>query len=250
MNGQQDKGDSSVLSMQKTRPDTYANGNRDTRFGNETDGHRYVNGTQSSNASSKDGGNLVTVLRDTIKETNRRMVSEFVHIDEAKIDKMTIEAFSDYITRERLRSMPHRGSLWDRVLRWAEFYALQVAAYADNIGEFVPESRKASNQIFVLLRSLLEHGEENAAALDTTFGVFYKIGLSLAFLNSYETKLGLNTHIREDVGRAFHDIHSLVFSVASYYQKTIRSLSSNSTELDFTGLFRENLDRFHDRQRS
>jgi hypothetical protein len=249
MNGKHEKGGSDALSVQKIRPDTNTNGYLDTHI-NDTHEHQHANSTQSSNGVANGGGALVTIIRDTIRETNRRMVSEFTQIDDAQINKMTIEAFSDYITRERLRSMPHRGSLWDRVLRWAEFYALQVAAYANNIGSFVPESQNASKQIFILLRSLLEHGEENAAALDTTFGVFYKIGLSLAFFNSYETKLSLSTHIREDVGRAFHDIHALVFDVAAYYQRTIRSLSSGSVGLDFTGLFRENLDRFHDRKRS
>ncbi|KAH8592205.1 hypothetical protein B0O99DRAFT_518287 [Bisporella sp. PMI_857] len=195
-------------------------------------------------------GELATIIRDAINETRQRIISEFDYIDGARIDETTIEEFSDYITRERLRSMPHRGSLWDRVLRWAEFYALQVAAYAENIVSFVPESYDASKHVFVLLRSLLEHGEENAGVLNTTFGVFYKLGLSLAFLNSYETRLSLNTHIRKDVGRAFHDIHSLVFNVASYYQRTVRGLSSGSVRLDFTGLFRENLDRFYARKRS
>lgn len=62
-----------------------------------------------------------------------RIVKEFDTIDATLMSNMTIEIFSDYIARERLSSMPHRGSLWDRVLRWAEFYALQIDAYAKKL---------------------------------------------------------------------------------------------------------------------
>lgn len=117
--------------------------------------------------------------------------------------------------------------------------------YSESIGAFVPEARSAANQIFTLLRSLLELGEENADALNTTFGVFYKLGLSLSFLTSHKTKLGLNGHVKEDVGRAFHDIHTLVYKVAKYYESSVRGLSSGSTTLDFNSLFKHDLDSFY-----
>ncbi|THW36752.1 hypothetical protein D6C90_00605 [Aureobasidium pullulans] len=177
-----------------------------------------------------------------------RIVKEFDTIDATLMSNMTIEIFSDYIARERLSSMPHRGSLWDRVLRWAEFYALQIDAYAKKIGSFVPESHYAARQIYTLLRSLLELGEVNAGALNTTFGIFYKLGLSLSFLSSHEAQLSLSTDIREDVSRAFRDIHLLVFDVASYYQGSVRGLSRSSVTIDFTFLFREHLNNFNNRK--
>lgn len=195
-------------------------------------------------------GDLITVIRDTVMDTRGRIIATFDRIDAGLLDKMTIEGFSDAVARERLSSMPHRGSLWDRVLRWAEFYALQIATYAETIGPFVPESRSAAKQIFTLLRSLLDLGEENASALNSTFGVFYQLGLSLSFLSSHETKLGLNGHVREDAGRAFQDIHSLVFDVASHYQRSVRDLSSGSVSLDFISLFRGRLDSFYRRRTS
>ncbi|GAB7354328.1 hypothetical protein MBLNU459_g4841t2 [Dothideomycetes sp. NU459] len=210
--------------------------------------HQHIDGYQSFSQPSIINGDMVTIIRDTILDKRGRIIAEFDNIDAALLDSMTLEGFSDWIARERLSSMPHRGSTWDRVLQWAEFYALQIFSYAKVIGPFVPESRTASKQIFTLLRSLLELGENNAAALNTTFGVFYKLGLSLSFLSSHEAKLSLSTHIREDVGRAFHDIHTLVFDVAVYYQRSVRGLSRGTVTVDFISLFRGNLENFYRRK--
>jgi hypothetical protein len=177
-----------------------------------------------------------------------RILSEFDTIDASLLGNMNIAKFSDYIARERLSSMPHRGSLWDRVLRWAEFYALQIDDYAKKIESFVPESQYAARQIYTLLRSIVELGETNAGALNTTFSIFYKLGLSLSFLSSHETQLSLSTDVRDDVSRAFRDIHLLVFDVASHYHGSVRGLSNGSVTLDLTFLFREHLNNFHNRK--
>ena len=177
-----------------------------------------------------------------------RILREFDTIDASLMGDMSIEKFSDYIARERLSSMPHRGSLWDRVLRWAEFHALQIHNYAKKIGSFVPESQYAARQIYTLLRDIVELGETNAAALNTTFSIFYKLGLSLSFLSSHETQLSLTTDVREDVSRAFNDIHLLVFDVASHYHGSVRGLAQGSVTLDLTRLFREHLNNFHSRK--
>lgn len=222
---------------------------KDSHTGDTAD-YSFSDGTLNRHYATMNGhqlkGNFST---DTFMDTRGMSISNSNRVDTALLSSMTIEGFSDYIARERLSSMPHRGSVWDRVLRWAEFYALQIAAYADTIGPFVPESRNAAMQIFTLLQSLLELGEENATALNTTFGVFYKIGLSLSFLSSQEAKLGLDVHVREDAGRAFHDIHTLVFDVASYYQRSVQNLSNGSAlALDFITLFRVPLDSFYTRR--
>lgn len=207
--------------------------------------HHHTNEYLGSDVQSSSNSDIITIIQETVMSKRGRIIAEFDNIDAALLDRMTIEGFSDYITRERLSSMPHRGSLWDRVLRWAEFYALQIATYEKTIGSFVPESRTAAKQIFTLLRSLLELGENNADALNTTFGLFYKLGLSLSFLSSQEAKLSLNSHIRHDVGRAFHDIHTLVFDVAKYYESSVRGASNRSVSLDFISLYHENLDSFY-----
>lgn len=211
---------------------------------------KHGDGTHSHRADSHQGspgpGDRIAVVQDA----RGRIITGSDYHDAALLDKMTIEDFSDYIARERLNSMPHRGSLWDRVLRWAEFYALQIATYTEIIGSFSPESRDSAMHIFTLLRSLLELGENNAAALNTTFGVFYKLGRSLSFLSSNQAMLISNIQSREHAARAFHDIHNLVFDVASYYQRSVQGLSNGSVTLDLVSLVRVNLDSFYGRKSS
>lgn len=98
----------------------------------------------------------ITVLRDTVIEIERRFITEFRHVDEHYIEGITIGGFLDHIEQERLTHMPHQGSKWDRVLKWAEFFALQVSAYERAVSTFVPDSKLASKLIWTASRVLLE----------------------------------------------------------------------------------------------
>ena len=98
----------------------------------------------------------VTVLRETVTLTSGRFVADFEQVDEHYIQIMTIDGFLEYIERQRLTHMPHRGSRWDKVLKWAEFFGLQVSGYASAIESFVPESHTAAKLIWIACRTLLE----------------------------------------------------------------------------------------------
>ena len=91
-----------------------------------------------------------------VVSTWAKFIEEFDHVDEHYISSITIGNFLKYIERERLTSMPHRGSRWDKVLKWAEFFALQVANYSTAVEPFVPDSRDASKLILAACRVLLE----------------------------------------------------------------------------------------------
>ena len=98
----------------------------------------------------------IIVLRETILSTRGRFIAEFDHVDDHYIDTSTVEGFLDYIERERLTHMPHRGSRWDKVLKWAEFFALQISGYANVVGDFVSDSKAAAKLIWAASRVLLE----------------------------------------------------------------------------------------------
>lgn len=78
---------------------------------------------------------------------------------------MTIEGFLDYIERERLTHMPHKGSKWDKVLKWAEFFAIQTRGYELAVGSFVPDSGVAAKLIWVAMRVLLGVSETTRGLL-------------------------------------------------------------------------------------
>jgi hypothetical protein len=98
----------------------------------------------------------ITVLRDIVNDTHTRFIREFHHVDERYIEGITIDGFLNHIEQERLTHMPHQGSKRDRVLKWAEFFALQVSAYERAVSPFVPDSKPASKLIWAASKVLLE----------------------------------------------------------------------------------------------
>ena len=96
------------------------------------------------------------MLKDTVVTTRRKFITEFGHVDEHYIDITTIEEFVEYVERQRLTHMPHRGSMWDKVLKWAEFFALQISGYENSVSAFVEDSKKAAKLIWAASRILLE----------------------------------------------------------------------------------------------
>ena len=97
-----------------------------------------------------------TVLRESVVSIRRRFVADLDNAHEHGIESMTLDNVLGYIERQRLTHMPHRGSHWDKVLKWAEFFALQVSGYAATVERFVPESKAAARLIWVATQSLLD----------------------------------------------------------------------------------------------
>lgn len=98
----------------------------------------------------------VTILKETILSTCSRLITEFDDVDESFIHSMSIEAFLDYVERQRLTHMPHRGSRWDKVLKWTEYFALQISGYSKAVESFVTDSNIAAKLIWTSCRALLE----------------------------------------------------------------------------------------------
>jgi len=98
----------------------------------------------------------ITVLRETVIATRAKFITECSYVNEQYIDSMAIEGFLDYIERQRLTYMPHRGSRWDKVLKWAEFFALQISGCARAVGSFIPDSMDAAKLVLAASCVLLE----------------------------------------------------------------------------------------------
>ena len=97
----------------------------------------------------------VTVLRESVTAVRRKFVAELDDVDESSIQSISVDDVLDYIERQRLTHMPHRGSHWDNVLKWTEFFALQISGYAIVVEPFVPESKAAAKLIWIASQSLL-----------------------------------------------------------------------------------------------
>jgi hypothetical protein len=112
--------------------------------------------TTSSHAHTLTSDQHVTVLRQTVIATRSRLISELSQVNAHYIDSMTVESFLEYIECERLTHMPRRGSRWDNVLKWAEFFALQISRYENAVHSFVPDSKNAAKMIWAASCVLIE----------------------------------------------------------------------------------------------
>lgn len=84
-------------------------------------------------------------VETVIHHARTRLIVELDDVDDIFLDETSIESFIDFLNKERLTSMPHRGSRWDRALRSAEYFALQISSYADLIERFTPGSLDGVN---------------------------------------------------------------------------------------------------------
>ena len=98
----------------------------------------------------------ITIVSETWSLLRGKQVQEFDDIDDDYLGNVTIERFLEYIQRERLTDMPHRGSKWDKVLKCAEYFALQISSYAQNVEAFVPSSRDAAILMLADCQMLLD----------------------------------------------------------------------------------------------
>lgn len=109
-----------------------------------------------STAASYTREQQITILEETVSLTRQKFIADFDEVDEHYIQRMNVEDYFEYIERQRLTYMPHRGSHWDKVLKWAEFFGLQISGYADTVEPFTAESRFAAKLIWTACRALLE----------------------------------------------------------------------------------------------
>lgn len=68
----------------------------------------------------------------------------------------TIDDLLGFIAAERLRSMPHKGSAWDKVLKWAEGFSKKVDVFCYTIGSFTLARREGEQMVYGCCRTLLK----------------------------------------------------------------------------------------------
>ncbi|KAL9620471.1 MAG: hypothetical protein Q9160_005056 [Pyrenula sp. 1 TL-2023] len=152
-------------------------------------------------------------VETVIHHARTRLIVEIDNVDDLFLDEMSIESFIDFLNKERLTSMPHRGSRWDRALRSAEYFALQISSYADLIERFTPGGLDGVNL-----------GKEQDKALEPSFAVLYRIGLSLRFLIKHGGFF-VDHAIQTEAQRAFSTLLQLVSEIALLYRAKISNIS-------------------------
>ena len=97
----------------------------------------------------------VTILHESIISVRRNFLADLDDVEESTIEGIGMEDVFEYIERQRLTHMPHRGSHWDKVLKWAEFFAVQMSGYAAAVEPFAPEGKAAARLIWIATQNLL-----------------------------------------------------------------------------------------------
>lgn len=106
----------------------------------------------------------------------------------------------------------------------------------------LPSTKKEDSRL-----TSLQLGPDNAQALETTFAVFYALGLSIAFLLRRSSLLTASEHLRNEVGYFFNDLLILVRDVSLYYRVKLLE-AANKASFDFNGIFGRQISGFQSRK--
>ena len=93
---------------------------------------------------------------ETTQTIKGRIIRELDDVDEHYFKSVTLESYLEFIADQRLIHMPRKGSQWDRVLKAAEFFGLQIYRFGSAVSHFVEESKYASFAALASCRLLLE----------------------------------------------------------------------------------------------
>ncbi|PQE21552.1 nacht domain protein [Rutstroemia sp. NJR-2017a WRK4] len=181
-----------------------------------------------------------TLLHDATQRALKQYRSELGQGSEKFLQSCTtVERFFDIVATIRLLQIPHRGSRWDKVLKWAEFFAGQVSAFAEEIATFTtPHEQKAATIIWASFKM----GPKYVSVLEKVFGVFYNCGTTLGrFLRHHELIHSVE-ELQATLTTTYVELLKLVTGITLYYSR--RHLDSFFSVRGFDELFGKSIDEF------
>ena len=99
----------------------------------------------------------ISILRDTTTRVSTLIKTRLGSAAEEVFGgSQTFDDFLDALENERLRHMPHDGSEWDKVLRWAESFAEYMYMFHESVKSFMEHSEEATRLIWGSCLSLLQ----------------------------------------------------------------------------------------------
>ncbi|KAK1988876.1 hypothetical protein LZ30DRAFT_812994 [Colletotrichum cereale] len=179
---------------------------------------------------------IVRVI-DTARRIQKKLVREVEEVSHQHFQSIDLEAYLAYIADERLVHMPPKGSQWDRVLKSAEFFGLQLDGYSRHIQSFIEGCTLVRDTALATCYLLLELGHDQAQALEPTFNALYELGLLLGHAIRLKGMFTASDAIRYELSRIFDSVVRLVGDVAIHYRTRINSIYSGSVTIDFDAQF-------------
>jgi hypothetical protein len=118
-----------------------------------------IDGVQVDGNNGKQGGSSrkLTTLRDATQRAVAIYRAELGSSAQQFFSSCeSVEVFFDSIAGIRLRQMPHHSGRWDKILKWAEFFAAQVYGYFEEVSQFAEYAEEAAHIIWASCLSLIE----------------------------------------------------------------------------------------------
>ncbi|KXH26438.1 hypothetical protein CSIM01_12272 [Colletotrichum simmondsii] len=195
--------------------------------------------------ASNDGHTSYRVVRviDTARRIQKKLVREFEEVTHNHFQTIDLNAYLAYISDERLTHMPPKGSQWDRVLKSAEFFGLQLDEYSRHVQSFIEGCSLVRDTALATCYLLLELGHDQAQALEPTFNALYELGLVLGHAIRLNGMFTASDAIRYELSRIFDTMLKLVGDVTIYYRSRINSIYSGSVTIDFDAQFGSQITR-------
>ena len=100
----------------------------------------------------------LTIVSEVVIAIRRKIIGAIDEVENSYYESMTFDSYLQFITHERLTRMPHRGSRWDRILKNAEFFGVQLAAFSEGVSPIVTGSDDALATGLANARLLIEVG--------------------------------------------------------------------------------------------
>ena len=191
------------------------------------------------------GGYKIGLVQESAISLKKRSMAELGAGVHHSISGVSYVNFLEWIRAERLTTLPHKGSRWDKVLIRALYFAEQLHDFDQAIQSFALDSQAAAAVGYGHARLLLEVfqpssslqsvtnldklGYENSAALDKAFSVLYKFSLSFSSALRRSELLAATAEIREQLCLLYTDLVSLVVDVSVRFYKTANGTPSPRT---------------------
>ncbi|KAF2451382.1 NACHT domain-containing protein [Karstenula rhodostoma CBS 690.94] len=197
-------------------------------------------------------GHRVSIFQETAVALKKKSISQLGAGVYQSVAGTTFFHLLEWIRTERLTTLPHKGSRWDRVLIRALFFAEQLHNLNAAIQGFALDSHAAASLGYDHARLLLELGLENSGALDRAFAIFYKLSLSFSTIHQRMELLAptASTEVHEQLSLMYTDLLSLVVDVAVTFYKAVKGMSISSVSIDIFETFGDTIDSFHSRRKN
>ncbi|KAH3949571.1 hypothetical protein HBH64_038280 [Parastagonospora nodorum] len=208
--------------------------------------------TMKTVSKRANGGNSykIGLVQESAAALKKRSMAELGAGVYQSVSNVSYVNFLEWIRSERLTTLPHKGSRWDKVLIRALYFAEQLHNFEQAIQGFALESSAAAAIGYGHAQLLLELSHDNSEALDKAFSVFYKFAMSFSSVLHRSELLSATSEIREQLCMLYTDLLSLVVNVAVKFYKTVHGMTAGSASLDIFELFGDTIESFRTRQNS